>query len=96
MGLVQQCSDQCLAEGGSDEKAAKVGNHEDGLKSTENDKKGERPKPDETDGPTGLIVIVGKASNGGLTTKVHHTVLVKSLFWTLSIIFEGNRGKKVG
>ena len=78
MGLVQQCSDQCLAEGGSDEKAAKVGNHEDGLKSRENDKKGERPKPDETDGPTGLIVIVGKASNGGLTTKVHPTVLVKS------------------
>ena len=31
MGLVQQCSDQCLAEGGTDEKAAKVGNHEDGY-----------------------------------------------------------------
>ena len=78
MGLVQQCSDQCLAEEGNDEKATKVGNPEYGLKSRENDKEGERPKPDEPDGPTGLIVIAGKASNGGLTTKVHPTVLVKS------------------
>ena len=78
VGLVQQCSDQCLAEGGTDEKAANVGNHEDGLKSKENDKKGERPKPDETDGPVGLIVIAGRSPNGRITTKVHPTVLVKS------------------